>query len=130
LRFRGDGDYTVRLTLDDLTLSNNRETIVAATNCAADSVARARLERDRRGPFDGWHLRGAGGRRGIELPPAAVRPARAPRHPLREERPFLVAAGKPGVGWQLWVGMFTGIGLLVLAFPALGRFRAGSLRPR
>lgn len=35
VRFRGDGDYTVWLDLDEVTLSNNRETIVAATNCAA-----------------------------------------------------------------------------------------------
>ena len=138
VRFRGGGDYTVWLTLDGVTLSNHRERIVAATNCAAEFA-------------DGGSVRFRGARQGssvtvgdrstvgtFEAPEGAVRLScrqqpfgrRGRRGILREERPFFIAAGKPGVGWQLWLGMFTGIGLLVLAFPALGRFRAGRLQPR
>ena len=38
--------------------------------------------------------------------------------------------GKPGVGFALWAGMFGGIVFLMLAPFALGRYRAGTLRPR
>ena len=52
------------------------------------------------------------------------------RHLLSRERSFFVAPGRPGVGLALWVGMFAAIPLLMLAPFALGRYRAGTLRPR
>ncbi len=137
VRFRGDGAYTVWLTLDGVTLSNNRETIVAATSCAAAFAGggSARF----RGARQGASVT-VGGRATVgtfDAPEGGVElrcrqepfGRRARRGMLRDERSFFVAAGKPGVGWPPWVGMFAGIGLLVLAVPAFGRFRAGSLRP-
>jgi hypothetical protein len=138
VRFRGEGDYTVWLELDDVTLSNNRETIVSATNCAAAFASggsvRFRGARQGSSVTIGDHSTvgtfkaskgdvrlscrqlpfGRRGRRGI----------------LREERTFFVVPGKPGVGWQLWVGLFAGTALLVPAGLAFGRFRSGRLRPR
>ena len=136
--FTGEGDYTVWLDLDGVTRSNRRETIVAATNCLAafENGGSARFRGARQGSsvtigdsstvgtFDAPEGRVAlicrqlpfGRRRGRRI--------------LTEERPFFVTAGKPGVGWMPWVGMFVGIGLLALALPAVGRYRTGTLRPR
>jgi hypothetical protein len=138
VRFRGDGDYTVWLDLDEVTLSNNRETIVAATNCAAAFA-------------DGGSKRFRGARQGssvtigdrstvgtfqapagdIELTCRQLPFGRLGRQGLlRRERSFFVAPGKPGVGWQLWVAMLAGTALLIPAGLAFGRYRSGSLRLR
>jgi hypothetical protein len=138
VRFRGDGDYTVWLELDDVTLSNNRETIVAATNCAAALAngGSARFRGARQGSSVTIGDRSTVGT--FKAPKGDVQLScrqlpfgrRGRRGTLREERAFFVAPGKPGVGWQLWVGMFAGSALLIPAGLALGRFRSGSLRPR
>jgi hypothetical protein len=138
VRFRGDGDYTVWLELDDVTLSNNRETIVAATNCVAafSNGGSARFRGARQGSNVTIGDRSTVGT--FKAPKGAVQLScrqlpfgrRGRRGTLREERAFFVAPGKPGVGWQLWVGMFAGIALLIPAGLALGRFKSGSLRPR
>jgi hypothetical protein len=138
VRFRGDGDYTVWLELRGLVLSNHRETIVAATNCEARFAGGGSVRF--RGARQGSSVT-VGSRSTIgtfDAPPGAVElrcrqepfGRRSRRRILREERAYFVAAGRPGVGWTSWVGMFAGIALLALAVPALARFRAGSLRPR
>ncbi len=138
VRFRGEGDYTVWLDLDDVTLSNNRETIVAATNCAAvfANGGSARFRGARQGSSVTIGDRSTVGT--FMTPKGDVQLScrqlpfgrRGRRGTLREQRAFFVAPGKPGVAWQLWVGMFAGIVLLILAGVAFGRYRSGRLRPR
>jgi hypothetical protein len=137
-RFHGDGDYTVWLDLDEVTLSNNRETIVAATNCAAafanSGEKRFRGARQGSSVTIGDHSTVGT----FEAPAGNVELTcrqlpfgrRGRRGLLREERSFFVTPGKPGVGWQLWVAMFAGTALLIPAGLAFGRYRSGSLRPR
>lgn len=137
-RFDGDGDYTVWLELGEVARSNRRETVVAATNCTAEFAAGgpARFRGARQGSSVTIGSRSTVGT--FEAPSGEVRLScrqlpfgrRGRRGILREERDFFVVPGKPGVGWQLWVGMFGGIALLIPAGLAFGRFRSGSLRPR
>lgn len=136
--FSGEGDYTVWLDLDGVTLSNRRDTIVAATNCAVgfENGGSARFRGARQGSSVTIGDRSTVGTFTAPEGRMALICRQLPfgrrrgRRVLTEERPFFVTPGKPGVGWELWIGMFAGIGLLVLAVPAVGRYRSGTLRPR
>ena len=137
-QFRGEGDYTVWLELGGVLSSGNRETIVAATNCAVRFAngGSARFRGARQGSSVTINDRSTVGT--FDAPEGQVALVcrqlpfgrRGRRRLLDEERPFFVTAGKPGVGWESWVGLFGGIGLLVLAIPAFRRYSAGTLRPR
>lgn len=138
VRFRGDGDYTVWLDLDEVTLSNSRETIVAATNCAAAfaNSGSKRFRGARQGSSVTIGERSTVGTfeapaGNVELTCRQLPFGRLGRRGiLREERSLFVTPGQPGVGWQLWVAMFAGTALLIPAGLAFVRYRSGSLRPR
>ena len=137
VRFDGEGAYTVWLDTDGVVRSNRRETIVAATNCVAlfENGNSARFRGGRQGSnvtigdqstigtFDAPD-------EAIELSCRLLPFGRyGNRFLLRNERPFFVTPGRPGVRSAIWVGMFGGAFLLILAPLAWGRYRAGMLRP-
>ena len=136
--FSGEGDYTVWLDLHGVSRSNRRETIVAATNCRAGfgNGGSADFRGARQGASVSIGSRSTVGT--FDAPEGAVTLTcrQLPfgrygnRHLLSRERSFFVTPGRPGVGFALWTGLFGGIGFLILALPALGRYRAGTLRPR
>ena len=136
--FRGSGDYTVWLETDGFLTTNRRETVVAATNCLAsfENGGSARFRGARQGSSVTIGDRATIGTFDAPEGDVAVSCRLLPfgrygnRFLLRNERPFFVTPGKPGVGFTLWAGMFGGIVLLILAPFALGRYRAGTLRPR
>ena len=136
--FDGAGDYTVWLDTGGVLRSNRRETLIAATNCVARFA-------------NGGSARFRGARQGSSVTigdRSTVGTFRAPAGPielacglrpfgrygnrflLRDERPFFVTPGAPGVGTLPWVGLFGGLLALVIAAMALGRWRTGTLRPR
>ena len=137
-RLDGKGDYTVWLDLGGVSLSNRRETIVAATNCSARfaSGGSARFRGARQGSSVTIGDRSTVGT--FDAPEGAVALScrQLPfgrfgsRRLLSRERSFFVTPGRPGVEFTLWAGLFGGILLLILAIPALGRYRAGTLAPR
>ena len=137
-RFAGDGDYTVWIEMDGVLRSNSRETIVAATNCEASfaNEESARFRGARQGASVSIGNRATAGT--FDAPEGAValscRQLPFGRHGnvhlLSKERSFFVTPGRPGVSFVLWVGMFGGIFFLILALPAFGRYRAGTLRRR
>lgn len=136
-RFSGEGDYTVWVEMDGVS-SNRRETIVAATNCAASfgGGGSARFRGARQGASVSIGDRATVGT--FDAPEGAValscRQLPFGRHGnrrlLSRERSFFLTPGRPGVGFALWAGMIGGSLLLMLALPALGRYRAGTLQPR
>lgn len=137
-RFSGQGDYTVWLDLDGVTLSNNRELIVAATNCVAtfEGGGSARFRGARQGASVTIGDRSTVGAFTAAAGEVVVGCRQLPfgrlgrRRALTAERSFFVTPGSPDVGWKPWVGLFGGIGLVILAVPTWGRHRAGYLRPR
>ncbi len=139
VRFSGQGDYTVWLETSGVTLSDTRELIIAATDCVAtfaDGASPARLRGARQGASVTVGDRSTLGTFTAPAGDIAVRCSQRPfgrrgrQRALAAERTYFVAARRPGVGWRSWVGMFGGIGLIVLSVPVLGRYRAGYLRPR
>jgi hypothetical protein len=137
-RFRGEGDYTVWIELGGVSRSNNRDNVVAATNCEAsfENASAARFRGARQGASVTIGNRSTIGTFDAPAGEIAVSCRQLPfgrygnRHLLSRERSFFVTAGRPGVGWELWVGMFGGILLLILAPFAWRRYRVGVLRPR
>jgi hypothetical protein len=137
-RFTGGGDYTVWVDMEGVSRSNRRETIVAATNCEAGFAngGSARFRGARQGASVTIGNRSTAGT--FDAPEGAVALScrllpfgrYGNRYLLSQERSFFVTPGRPGVGFLLWVWMFAGIGFLILALPAFGRYRAGTLRPR
>ena len=138
VRFSGEGAYTVWLDLDGVTLSNNRELIVAATNCAAgfENGRSARFRGARQGANVTVGDRSTIGTFTAPRGEVALSCRQLPfgrrgrRRVLDAERSFFVTSGSPGVGWAPWVAMFGGIALSALAFPVFGRYSSGSLRRR
>ena len=137
-RFSGEGDYTVWIETDGVSRSNNRDNVVAATNCTATFET-------------GGSTSFRGARQGASVTiedRSTIRTFRAPggavtltcrqlpfgrygnRHLLSQERSFFVTPGRPGVGAVLWVAMFAGLPFLILALFAWSRYRAGTLYPR
>ena len=137
-RFSGEGDYTVWVEMDGVSLSNNRETIVAAANCDAgfENGGSARFRGARQGASVSIGDRATVGTFDAPAGAVALRCRQLPfgrrgnRRLLSRERSFIVTPGRPGVDSALWVGVIGGSFLLMLAVPALGRYRAGTLRPR
>lgn len=131
----GGGDFTVWLRTDGISLANNRERVVAATNCAA-TVGDGSVRRFR-GAIQGSSVtvgdRSTVGTFSAPEGRVALRCRMFPfgrrrgRDVLRAERAFFVAPGSPSVGWEPWIGLFGGILLIVLAVPVLGRWAAGRL---
>lgn len=130
----GDGTSTVYVDVDD-ELSNNRDQVVAATEC---DVARA----------NGTHTRFRGNRQGtaLELEGLATvgvfstsegrivvscRQQPFGRHGgafrLRSERDFLVVRGKPSERTSPFFLLFGGVAAALLALPIGSRWRAGRL---
>ena len=138
VRFTGQGDYTVWLETDGVTLSNTRELIVAATNCTAafERGGSTRFRGARQGASVTIGDRSTVGTFSMPAGAVALTCSQQPfgrlgrQRALTAERSFFVTPGNPGIGWQPWVGLFGGIGLLILAAPAFGRYRTGYLRPR
>jgi hypothetical protein len=136
-RFRGDGDYTVWIETDGVSNSNNRDNIVAATNCAAtfEDGGSAQFRGTRQGASVTIEDRSTIGTFDAPQGGVALICRQLPfgrdgnRHLLSRERSFFVTPGRPGVGAGLWVGMFAGAFFLILAPFAWGRYRAGMLRP-
>jgi hypothetical protein len=138
VRFDGEGDYTVWLDADGVVRSNRRETIVSAANCVAlfENGGSARFRGARQGASVTIGNRATIGT--FDAPAGAVelRCRLLPfgrygnRFLLRNERPFFVTPGRPGVGFLPWVGLFGGIVALILAVMTFGRYRTGTLRPR
>jgi hypothetical protein len=137
-RFAGEGDYTVWIEMEGVSRSNRRETIVAATNCDAAFAngGSARFRGARQDASVSIGDRATVGTFNAPDGAVALRCRQLPfgrygnRRLLSRERSFFVTPGQPGVGFVLWAGLFCGTGLLILALPALGRYRTGTLRPR
>lgn len=137
-RFSGQGDYTAWVEMDGVLRSNARDNIVAATNCTA--TFEDGNSTSFRGARQGAHVtigdRSTVGTFKAPEGSVALSCRQLPfgrygnRLLLSRERSFFVTPGRPGVGFALWVGMFAAIPLLLLAPLALGRYRAGTLRPR
>jgi len=137
-RFSGAGDYTVWIETDGVSRSNNRDNVVAATNCDAafESSGSAHFRGARQGASVTIEDRSTVGT--FDAPGGAVavscrlRPfgRYGNRHLLSTERSFFVTPGRPGVASALWVGMFAGAFALFLVPFAWSRYRAGALRPR
>jgi hypothetical protein len=131
------GDFTVWLKTDGIGNSVTRETIVAATNCEA-VFANGSAKRFR-GAIQGSNVTlGNRSTVGTFKAPAGTmnvschqeRFGRRRGHDrLREQRPFLVARGKPPGDLLGWIGLFGGIGLLILAVVPGSRWLRGALRP-
>jgi hypothetical protein len=138
VRFDGAGDYTVWLDADGVARTNRRETIVAAANCEArfENGGTARFRGARQGASVTIGDRATIGTFHAPAGAVEVRCRLLPfgrygnRFLLRNERPYFVTAGRPGVGFLPWAGMFGGIVFLILAPMAWGRYRAGTLRRR
>jgi hypothetical protein len=136
--FTGKGDYTVWIELDGVSRSNNRDNVVAATNCLAvfEDGGSARFRGARQGASVTIGNRSTIGTFDAPEGDVAVSCRQLPfgrygnRHLLSRERSFFVTSGRPGVGFALWVGMFGGIVVLILAPLAWRRYRIGALRPR
>ena len=131
------GDFTVWLKTEGIRNSVTRETIVAATNCEAVFA-------------NGSGTRFRGARQGSNVTlgnrstvgtfraPAGTMNVSCHQEPfgrrrghdrLREQRPFLVARGKPPGDLLGWIGLFGGIGALALAVLPGSRWLRGALRP-
>jgi hypothetical protein len=137
-RFSGEGDYTVWIETDGVSNSNNRDNIVAATNCVAsfENGGSASFRGARQGASVTIEDRSTIGTFDAPGGTVALSCRQLPfgrygsHHLLSRERSFFVTPGRPGVGAALWVGVFAGAVFLLLAPLALGRYRAGALRPR
>jgi len=129
------GEHTVWLDLGGVTLSNNRDTIVAATNCELQpsgarfrgAIQGASVEIGSKATVGTFTAPAGGGRLACHMEPFGRLRG---RHALRAERPFLVVPGKPGAPWLSWVAAFAAIPLLMLAWVAASRWRAGRLALR
>lgn len=138
VRFSGEGDYTAWIEMDGVSRSNRRETIVSATNCAAsfENGGSARFRGARQGASVSIGDRATVGTFEAPRGSVALSCRQLPfgrfgnRRLLSRERSFYVTAGRPGVGFAQWAGMFGGSVGLLLAPLALGRYRAGTLRRR
>jgi hypothetical protein len=137
-RFSGEGDYTVWIETDGVSRSNNRDNVVAATNCTAgfENGGSAHFRGARQGASVTIEDRSTIGTFHAPGGAVAVSCRQLPfgrygnRHLLSQERSFFVTPGRPGVAAALWVAMFAGAVFLILAPFAWGRYRAGTLTPR
>ncbi|HEX6388583.1 MAG TPA: hypothetical protein VFZ89_04025 [Solirubrobacteraceae bacterium] len=130
--------YTLWLNTDGVSISERRENVVAATNCAV-GYADGGSKRFR-GAIQGSSVTlGDHSTVGTFTAPAgtvAISCRQLPfghyrtRSWLREEHPLLVVAGAPPGDLTSWLLLFGGIGALLLAVLPGSRWLGGSLRRR